>query len=120
MAASGYAVPPREVALAREEWLDSPNAGIGGFFAKMAAGGLRGILAAYTAPADVDWAEINAMKQSGIRAAEVVTEGEAAWLADRIGRDGHLGENEKALLRFIRDEATDVHPSLKPLIAKAA
>ncbi len=120
MAASGYAVPLREVALAREEWLDSPDAGVGGFFAKMAAGGLRGILAAYTAPDQVNWAEINAVRQSAINAAEVVTGDEAEWLAQRIGRDGHLGENEKALLRFIRDEAPEIHPSLQPLIAQAA
>jgi len=37
-----------------------------------------------------------------------------------MGRDGVLHDNEKALLRFIRDEAPSVHPSLKSLIAKAA
>ena len=120
MAASGYAVPPREVALAREAWLDSPNAGVGGFFAKMAAGGLRGIIHAYTAPSEMDWAARNAMKEAGIRVAEVVTEGEAQWLVERIGRDGGVHDNEKALLRFIRDEAPEVHPSLAQLVAKAA
>ena len=34
-------------------------------------------------------------------------------------RDGHVGENEKALLRFIGNEAPQVHPSLKELIARA-
>jgi hypothetical protein len=37
-----------------------------------------------------------------------------------MGRDGALHDNEKALLRFIRDEAPSIHPSLKSLIAKAA
>jgi len=120
MAASGYQPPPREVALARERWLDSPDAGIGGFFAKMAAGGLKGIIQAYTAPADAGWAARNAAMQRDIRAAEVVTGGEAEWLAERIRRDGHVGENEKALLRFIGKEASQVHPSLKELISKAA
>jgi len=120
MAASGYQVPPRQVALAREHWLDSPDAGIGGFFAKMAAGGLKGIIKAYTAPADAGWAARNAAMQRDIRAAEVVTGGEAEWLADRINRNGKMGENEKALLRFIGKEAPDIHPSLKPLISKAA
>ncbi len=105
MAASGYQPPPREVALARERWLDSPDAGVGGFFAKMAAGGLKGIIKAYTAPADAGWAARNAAMQRNIRAAEVVTGGEAEWLAERIRRDGHVGENEKALLRFIGNEA---------------
>jgi hypothetical protein len=50
----------------------------------------------------------------------MVGEDEAGWLAARIGRDGKLHENEKALLRFIRDEASDIHPALAPLIEKAA
>jgi hypothetical protein len=120
MAASGYAAPPREVALAREQWLDSPNAGVGGFFSRMAAGGLKGILKAYTAPSEMDWAARNALQRSRIRAAEVITEGEAKWLADRMCRSGSLDENEKALLRFLGREAPEVHPSLKQLIAKAA
>jgi len=120
MAASRYKVPPRQVALAREHWLDSPDAGIGGFFAKMAAGGLKGIIQAYTAPADADWTARNAAQQAAIHAAEVVTADEASWLADRIERNGKIGENEKALLRFIGKEAPQIHPSLKPLIAKAA
>jgi len=119
MAASGYAVPSREVALRREKWLDSPDAGVSGFFAKMAAGGLRGVLEAYMAP-EADWATHNAMKNSATLAAEVVTKDEAEWLAERIGRDGALNADEKALLRFVGEEASMVHPSLKELIEKAA
>ena len=52
--------------------------------------------------------------------AETITAEEAEWLARRMGRDGTLHENEKALLRFIRDEAPSIHPSLQSLIAKAA
>ena len=43
MAASGYRAPPRDVALAREEWLDQPGGGVAGFFSRIAAGGLRGV-----------------------------------------------------------------------------
>lgn len=120
MAASGYTVPTREVALAREEWLDAPSS-VGGFFARMVSGGLRGVLDAYRAPSDEDgWAARAAAKIEAMSAAEPVTEGEAEWLAARIGRDGVLHENEKALLRFIANETDDIHPALAPLIAKAA
>jgi hypothetical protein len=51
---------------------------------------------------------------------EPVTEPEAQWLADRIGRDGHLHENEKALLRFLKQESSHLHESLKPLLDRAA
>ncbi len=121
MAASGYAVPRREEALQREEWLDSASGGIGDFFGRMASGGLRGILAAYRQPGTEEiMAKRNAGRNAAIASAETVTAEEAEWLARRIGRDGVLHDNEKALLRFIHDEAPSVHPSLKSLIDKAA
>jgi hypothetical protein len=120
MAASGYAVPAREEALRREEWLDSAS-GIGDFVGRMASGGLRGILAAYRQPSTEEvMAERNSRKNAAIATAEIVTAQEAEWLARRIGRDGVLHANEKALLRFIHEEAPSVHPSLKSLIDKAA
>ena len=119
MAVSGYSVPPREVALRREQWLDSPDAGVSGFFAKMAAGGLRGVLEAYMTPQS-DWATHNAMKNSAMKMAEAVTQDESEWLAERIGRDGALSADEKALLKFVGEEASMVHPALKKLIAEAA
>lgn len=121
MASSGYAVPSRQEALRREAWLDSPSGGVGAFFSSIAAGGLRGVLQAYRQPSTEEtWAERNARKADAIATAETVTAQEAEWLAQRIGRDGVLHANEKALLRFIHDEAPSVHPSLKSLIDKAA
>jgi hypothetical protein len=122
MAASDYAVPARQEALRRESWLDQPTGGVADVFSRMAAGGLRGILKAYRQPDGVEaaWAARNTRVESEEAAAATVSADEAAWLAGRIGRDGALHENEKALLRFIRDEAPTVHPSLQSLIAKAA
>ena len=48
-----------------------------------------------------------------------VSEANARWLIDRIGRSGKLHETEKAVLRFIAEHFPDIHPSLKPLIDKA-
>jgi hypothetical protein len=121
MAASGYVVPPRQVALRREEWLDSANGGVADFFARMVSGGLHGIMESYRLPSsEAAWADRNRQMDAAIAVAEVVNEEEAGWLAHRIGRDGNLHENEKALLRFIRAEAPEVHPALAPLIEKAA
>ena len=122
MAASGYQVPSRQEALRREEWLDEPTGGIGGFFGRMAAGGLRGALNAYRRPEMVEqaWAAKNARMDAAIKSAETITAEEAEWLARRMGRDGTFHENEKVLLRFIRDEAPSVHPSLQSLVNKAA
>jgi hypothetical protein len=52
--------------------------------------------------------------------AEVVTSDEVRWLADRIGRDGVIHENERALLVFLREESPDIHPSLRTLLDTAA
>jgi hypothetical protein len=121
MAASSYAVPSRQEALRREEWLDAPSGGVADVFARMASGGLRGFLQAYREPgAESAWAERNAANEAAARQSEAVTADEAEWLARRIGRDGALTANEKALLRFIRDESPAVHPSLQSLIGKAA
>lgn len=121
MAASGYQVPSREVALKREDWLSSGAGGVGDFFARMVSGGLKGVFDAYRQPdLEARWAERNQRFAEASAAAEVVNEPEAAWLADRIGRDGKLHENEKAVLRFIAEQSPDIHPSLKPLIDKAA
>ena len=121
MAASGYQPPNREVALRREAWLSSETGGVGDFFGKMVSGGLKGIFEAYRQP-DIEerWAERNQRFAEASAAAEVVGEAEAQWLADRIGRDGKLHENEKAVLRFIAEQSPDIHPSLQSLIDKAA
>lgn len=121
MAASSYQVPPRQEALQREAWLDSPSGGVGDFFGRMAAGGLRGVMNAYRQPGlEQTLAERNDRMDAAIKSAETITAEEAEWLARRMGRDGTFHENEKALLRFIRDEAPSIHPSLQSLIAKAA
>ena len=122
MAASGYQAPSRQEALRREDWLDEPSARrLGGFFSRMAAGGLRGALNAYRQP-DMEqaWAARNKSMEAAIKSAETISAEEAEWLARRMGRDGTFHENEKALLRFIRDEAPSIHPSLQSLITKAA
>ncbi len=44
---------------------------------------------------------------------EAVDADEAAWLIDRIGRDGELHQNERALLVHIRTRATEIDPALE-------
>ncbi|GAB4527818.1 MAG: hypothetical protein Tsb0019_29860 [Roseibium sp.] len=120
MAMSGFTPPPRDVALAREDWLDQPGGfegGLGGFFKKMFGGGVSGVREAYGDRPD-PFAERGASMSANIAETEIVTEDEAAWLIRRIGGDGLLHENEKALLRFIREESPNIHASLHPLLEK--
>ena len=43
--------------------------------------------------------------------AEVVTDEEANWLFDRLGRNGRYDENEKALITFIQHNASRLSPA---------
>jgi len=122
MVASGYAAPPREIALARENWLENDSGGVLTFFARMAAAGAnpKTVLEAYQAPSPREEAAArNADRAAKQARAETVDASEAAWLAQRIKRDGGLSNAETALLRFLRDESPDLHPSLQPLVEAA-
>jgi hypothetical protein len=119
MAASGYHAPPRHVALAAEHRPNgAPTTDGGGFFIHLTER-LRGILDLYT-PAHVLHWETPLPEGDEEHDPESVDRSHAVWLARRIARDGVLDENEKALLRFIRDEARSVHPALRELITQAA
>lgn len=116
MASRGFQPPSRQEALRRESWLDDKTTDIGGFFGKILAGGLRGIVSSF----DDGGAARLKQQQTDIATSEIVTADEADWMADRIGHDGHFADAEKALLIFIKTESPDIHPSLKPLLDKVA
>ncbi len=122
MCASGYAPPPRDVALRQEAFFDNTQADVGGFFGKMFADGLRGVLNAYQQDSSMEeaWAERNRQAGQAGAIAEAIDESEAKWLAERIGRDGVLHDNERALLDFIRRESPSIHPDLQPLLDRVA
>jgi hypothetical protein len=50
---------------------------------------------------------------------EAVTGAEASWLAERIGRDGKLTPNERALLTFLKAESPSIDPALRQLLERA-
>ena len=120
MAGSGFAPPPREEALKREEWLEAEPS-LGGYFADMVRGGLQGVWDAYHIP-DAETVELGRLEEykRSILVSEEITAPESAWLADRIGRDGRVSDAEKALLEFIGTNCPKIDPSLKSLIAKVA
>jgi hypothetical protein len=122
MCSSGYESPRREEALRRDHFFEQGNADIGGFFGRMFSGGMRGILEAYHTSTDVDsdWEARNRSSEALARRAEQIDGGEAKWLAERIGRDHVLADNELALLKFIKDASPSIHPDLKPLLDKVA
>jgi len=122
MCSSGYQAPTREVALRQENFLDRADADIGGFMARMASTGGRELLSAYRQSVDIDadWEARNQWHDACSRRAERIDNVEARWLAERIGKDGRLQENELALVRFIKETSPSIHPDLQMLLEKVA
>lgn len=120
MAASGYACPPREEALAREAWLDRRgDLSLSNMIAGMASG-VKGLFAGYHMQTDEEQAIHRlTLQKIGIVTHEVITPAEAEWLAGRIGRDGTLTPNEHALIGFIKAEGPSIDPALQALVDRA-
>ncbi|MER9459836.1 hypothetical protein NKI80_08015 [Mesorhizobium sp. M0387] len=122
MCSAGYEAPTRDVALRRDSFLDQVEPEIGGFFSRMVSGGLAGIMEAYRSPGDIEaeWESKNRAAEALARRAETIDASEAKWLADRIGTDRPLRDNERALLTLIKLASPEIHPALKPLLDKVA
>jgi hypothetical protein len=121
MAASGYATPSRQEALARDAWLDRRG---DLSLEKMAAGmvsGFKGLFDGYREQTEEERAIARLTQQKiEIVTNEAVTLPEADWLTERIGRDGRLTPNERALLMFLKAESPSIHPNLQALVDKVA
>lgn len=123
---SRHALATREEARRQQTFLDSNTPGLSGMIAGMFSGGLLGIADALRDPGGLfDDGETaararNEAFEAGARDAERVEATEARWLVDRIGKDGSMHDNERALLKFIGETASDIHDDLKPLLAKVA
>ena len=121
MTASGYAPPPREEALARDAWLDRRGDLTLDKMAAGMAGGFRDLFGSYSEQSVEERAIARlALQKVEIVTNEAVTLAEASWLAHRLGRDGRLTPNERALLMFLKAESPSIHPSLQALVDKAA
>lgn len=121
MGVSGYKVPTREEALRLEDWADSQEGGVLDFMKNMASGGVSSVQKSYAQKSSEELALERVEQQKlEIVIGETITQDEAAWLSDRIGSDGELDDNERAILLFISDESANIHPSLKVWIEKAS
>lgn len=115
----------------REEWLDDRR-GVGGLLqqiggeARDLATGKVDLGARFDAAMKALEGPVRSRDMAGEAEAteiaferETIDEEEARWLIDRIGSDGKLHENEKALLTYIRDTSPNIHPSLDSFMSEA-
>jgi hypothetical protein len=115
MSASGYSVPTREEALRQEASLDHPEqkTSVLAFLLSMVRSNLESVKDAYhnQTPEERALAHLEHQRIE-IITNEAITEVEASWLAQRIGRDGRLSPSEQALVAYLKHESPDIHPIL--------
>jgi len=122
MAASGYRVPTRDMALKREQWLQSRgDLSIGQFVSAIFKSDAAGFMSMFNEQSEED-RELERLERERreILTAEEVTGDEAAWLIAQIERDGELTDNERCLLEHLKSARAKLHPSLKALLDKAS
>ncbi len=111
--------------LRREAWLNDRR-GVGQLLSEMGGALVKGNIAETWAAADIfgtrvrrEETEHRRREQTDAERREAIDGAEAAWLVQRIGADGTLHGNERALLAFIQEHAPTIHPSLVPLLERA-
>ena len=115
MMVAAWQAPEAAEALRREQWLEQPSPG----FLRGAVGTLGNmgkLRAAFSAPSINTQASYSHTNTANVMEAERITGGEASWLIERLNRDGQLCDNERALLRFLKEESPEVHASLMPYL----
>ena len=105
--------PEAREALRREKWLEGRG---DGFLLPKFEGFTEALISIFSKPTALKFTNMNKVRT---RQAERVNAGEANWLIERLSRDGQLHENERALLRFLKEESPQIHESLLPYLEVA-
>ena len=128
MMSCGYQSLPRDEVLRREEWLDETDVDVAGMLSKTLSSFGSLMRGSTWSDAFVDgesqmqeaWRKRNREQEHRAISSEPVDANEASWLVERIGRDGILHDNEKALIRYLKDESQLMDDALQPLLDKVA
>lgn len=112
LVAQGYRAPDRDEALRREAWLREGPASLD----ELAGRFTRGLTNIGEPRVDI-YMVAEKEKATAQAAAATLNPEEATWLLDRIGRDGELDDNERALLDFLREQTGTLPPELARLVS---
>jgi hypothetical protein len=121
MGASGYASPPRAVALARDAWLERRGElSIDEVLSGM-AGRVKSLFGDYRRQTSEEQAIARLTQQKiEIITRTTITPTQVTWLAERIGRDGKLSANERSLMMFLAAENPAIDPILREMVQRVA
>jgi hypothetical protein len=123
MAASGQSVPTREEALRRDAWLMEAKGELSplALLSAMVSSSIDAVRATYQDQSAEERALARLEQQRiEIITNEEITQAEAAWLCERIGRDGRLTPNEAALVAYLKKESPKIHPDLQAAVDRLA
>jgi hypothetical protein len=122
MSASGRAVPTREEALCRDTAvIDRGELARDAVLSAMVRSSLEAIWGTYPEQSPEGRALARLEHQRiEIITGEQVTEAEASWLCERIGRGGRLTGNEAALVAYLKLEGPAMHPALQAAVDRLA
>ena len=123
LASSGYGPPSREEALRADAGLKrrDGDAAMDTAVEAMVTTSLSSVWASYTEQSSEERALARLERQRiEIITNDEVTDGDAAWFAMRLIRDGQLTQVERALVDYLRREATMLHPALVDLVRSTA
>jgi hypothetical protein len=122
MSASGRAVPTREEALCRDTpVIERGELAADAVLSAMVRSSLDAVWGTYPEQSPEGRALARLEHQRiEIITGEQVTEAEANWLCERIGRGGHLTGNEAALVAYLKLEGPAMHPALQAAVDRLA
>lgn len=113
MALAPWQAPDRDEALRRENWLESRGRG---FVMPSFKGFGAAFKSMFKGDPEITYSVLNDAER---HMSERIDQIEATWLIERLNRDGKLNKNEKALLKFLREESPETHAALLPYIQAA-
>jgi len=122
LASSGYGPPSREEALRADAGLKRAGDATTEIPVEaMVTKSLSSVWASYTEQSSEERALARLERQRiEIITNDEVTDGDAAWFAERLTRDGQLTPVEQAIVDYLRREATMLHPALVDLVRSTA
>lgn len=120
LANAGYSVPPRDVAMRRQEWLEQEE-GVGPLelIKSITRLSINDVMSEYRRHS-VEECTLTRLDREyrELVTGENIDIDEAEWLAERLGRDGQLSPAETALLTYIKDINAEIDPRFEELLQR--
>jgi hypothetical protein len=125
LSASVHAAPSRAEAMRRQQWLNTPTAGVGAMLGRIfgsigSRATVSGLGGALSDPLEAAYALENAHDDLTLAQAADLTQDEAQWLVDSLAADGRLTAAEARLKDFLAAETGTLPAPVRAVVEKLA